>query len=202
MEFIIVTGLNTGNEEEVRPNIHRSKRLLNKYFCGKTTVTPVELESVFDACTVMEDKYKLGLVYILETVLRCKHHKTSIDVFCLDVVDDVEEAIPALADKWAIRKEWTKILKMLNWQATDIPTAKDVAAIFDDPRRQPPVAQRSLKPHRVSPSPPPTHRRGTLPCLSHSLSPIVRRLSTARSGSNVSDALFERLNRQLTSIEQ
>ncbi|KAL2513389.1 Uncharacterized protein Adt_18989 [Abeliophyllum distichum] len=37
----------------------------------------------------MEDKCKLGLEYILETVLRCKHHKTSIDVFCLDVVDDV-----------------------------------------------------------------------------------------------------------------
>ncbi|KAL2480434.1 protein of unknown function (DUF1985) [Abeliophyllum distichum] len=91
MEFLIVTGLNAGNEDEVRQNIQRSKRLLNKYFNGKTTVTPVELESTFDACTVMmEDKYKLGLVYILETMLRCKHHKTSIDVFCLDVVDNIE----------------------------------------------------------------------------------------------------------------
>ncbi|KAL2534525.1 Uncharacterized protein Adt_07876 [Abeliophyllum distichum] len=91
MEFIIVTGLNTGNKEEVRPNIHRSKRLLNKYFCGKTIITLVELESAFDACTVMEDKYKLGLVYILETVLRCKHHKINTAVFCLDVVDDAEK---------------------------------------------------------------------------------------------------------------
>ncbi|KAL2454518.1 Uncharacterized protein Adt_47981 [Abeliophyllum distichum] len=90
MEFIIVTGLNAGNEDEVRPKIQRSKRLLNKYFNGKKTVTPVELESTFDACTTMEDKYKLGLVYILETMLRCKHHKTSIDVFCLDVVDNIE----------------------------------------------------------------------------------------------------------------
>ncbi|KAL2531969.1 DUF1985 domain-containing protein [Abeliophyllum distichum] len=90
MEFLIVTGLNAGNEDEVRPNIQRSKRLLNKYFNGKTAVTPVELESTFDACTVMEDKYKLGLVYILETMLRCKHYKTAIDVFCLDVVDNIE----------------------------------------------------------------------------------------------------------------
>ncbi|KAL2519090.1 Uncharacterized protein Adt_15337 [Abeliophyllum distichum] len=44
------------------------------------------------------------------------------------------ETIPMLADKWAIRKEWTRIPRMLNWQATDIPTAKDVAAILDDPQ--------------------------------------------------------------------
>ncbi|KAL2486060.1 DUF1985 domain-containing protein [Abeliophyllum distichum] len=90
MEFIIVIGLNFDNEEEVRPNIYQSKRLLNEYFYGKTTVTPAKLEFAFDACTVMDDKYKLRLVYILETVLRCKHHKTSIDVFCLDVIHDVE----------------------------------------------------------------------------------------------------------------
>ncbi|KAL2506328.1 Uncharacterized protein Adt_21949 [Abeliophyllum distichum] len=182
MEFVIVTGLNAGNEDGVRPNIQRSKRLLMKYFNGKTTVTPIELESTFDACTMMEDKYKLGLVYILETMLRYKHHKTSIDLFCLDVVDNIEvfnaypwgrrcfidtlhafkrihtikgsktnqnydvygfplavqvwafEAIPMLANKWAIRKEWTRIPRMLNWQATDIPTAKDVATILDDPK--------------------------------------------------------------------
>ncbi|KAL2466884.1 DUF1985 domain-containing protein [Abeliophyllum distichum] len=182
MEFLILTGLNAGNEDEVKPNIQRSKRLLNKYFNSKTTVTPVELESTFDACTVMKDKYKLGLVYILETMLRCKHHKTSIDLFCLDIVDDIEvfnaypwgcrcfmdtlhafkrmhtikgsktdrkydiygfplavqvwafEAIPMLADKWDIRKDWTRIPRMLNWQATDIPTAKDVATILDDPQ--------------------------------------------------------------------
>ncbi|KAL2541623.1 Uncharacterized protein Adt_02601 [Abeliophyllum distichum] len=46
------------------------------------------------------------------------------------------EAIPMLANKWAIRKDWTRIPRMLNWQATDIPTAKDVATILDDPQLQ------------------------------------------------------------------
>ncbi|KAL2531904.1 hypothetical protein Adt_05255 [Abeliophyllum distichum] len=44
------------------------------------------------------------------------------------------KAIPMLANKWAIRKDWTIIPRMLNWQATDIPTAKDVATILDDPQ--------------------------------------------------------------------
>ncbi|KAL2470622.1 protein of unknown function (DUF1985) [Abeliophyllum distichum] len=230
MEFLIVTGPNADNEDEVRPNIQRSKRLLKKYFNGKTTVTPVELESTFDACTMIEDKYKLGLVYILETMLRCKHHNTSIDVFCLDVVDNIVvfnaypwgrrcfidtlhafkrihtikgsktdrkydvygfplalhvwafEVIPMLDNKWVIRNEWTRIPRMLNWQATDIPTTKDVATILDDPqlevhtiltptpeemenmyiqgffipaRGHSPTAQGSHTQHRPSPSSPP-----------------------------------------------
>ncbi|KAL2512738.1 Uncharacterized protein Adt_18338 [Abeliophyllum distichum] len=207
MEFVIVTSLNAGNEDEVRPNIQRSKRLLKKYFNGKTTVTPVELESTFDACTMMEDKYKLGLVYILETMLRCKHHKTSIDVFCLDVVDNIEvfnaypwghrcfidtlhafkrihtikgskrdqkydvygfplavqvwafEAIPMLANKWAIRKDWPRILRMLNWQATDIPTAKDIATILDDPQK---VEQLSKKIDEVTQWVRPLHYTNTV----------------------------------------
>ncbi|KAL2526830.1 Uncharacterized protein Adt_11884 [Abeliophyllum distichum] len=152
MEFLIVTSLNAGNEDEVRPNIQRSKRLLNKYFNGKTTVTPVELGSTFDACTVMEDKYKLGLVYILETMLRCKLHMTSIDVFCLDVVDDIEvfnaypwgrrcfmDTLHAFKRMHTIKgsktdRKYDVYGFPLAVQATDIPTAKDVAAILDDPQ--------------------------------------------------------------------
>ncbi|KAL2518885.1 Uncharacterized protein Adt_15132 [Abeliophyllum distichum] len=103
----------------------------------------------------MKDKYKLGLVYILETVLRCKHHKININVFCLDVVDDVEvfnvylwgqrcfletvhafKRIHTMKGSKSDRKYYVYGF-LLAVQATDIPIAKDVAAIFDDPQVRP-----------------------------------------------------------------
>ncbi|KAL2541842.1 DUF1985 domain-containing protein [Abeliophyllum distichum] len=209
MEFLIVTGLNDGNEDEVRPNIQRSKRLLKKYFNGKTTVTPVELKSTFDACTMMEDKYKLRLVYILETMLRCKHHKTSIDVFCLDVVDNIEvfNAYPWGRRCFIDTLQAFKRIHTIKGSKTD--RKYDVYGIsigcagYQIPILDPylvreeghsPIAQGSPTQHRPSPSSPP-------PYLSNIPSPNVHQSSTAHSGLNVSEDLFERLNRQLTSME-
>ncbi|KAL2464870.1 hypothetical protein Adt_40721 [Abeliophyllum distichum] len=137
-------------------------------------------------------------------------------VICLNADNEAEvwayEAIPGLADKWAIRKEWTKISRMLNWQATDISTTKVIAAILDDPQieneynqglyipaRVPhhisdtslvgkeghsPTVQWSSTPHRPSPSLPPTHCRRTSPRMSRTPSPVIRQSSIAHAGSN------------------
>lgn len=38
----------------------------------------------------MLDKLKLGLVFILESLLMCQHYKTSIDLLLSDIVDDID----------------------------------------------------------------------------------------------------------------
>ncbi|XP_022869371.1 uncharacterized protein LOC111388796 isoform X2 [Olea europaea var. sylvestris] len=90
LEFALITGLRCTGEEEVRTRIIPNKRLLNLCFGGKGPVTPPQLEDAFRRCDHMLDKLKLGLVYILESILRCRHRRTSIDLFSLDVVDDID----------------------------------------------------------------------------------------------------------------
>lgn len=89
-EFALITGLMCTGEEAARARIPRNKRLLNEYFHGQTAVTPGQLADAFRACEDMSDKLKLGMVLILESVLRCHHKKTSIDLFHLEVVDDID----------------------------------------------------------------------------------------------------------------
>ncbi|XP_022871451.1 uncharacterized protein LOC111390621 [Olea europaea var. sylvestris] len=90
LEFALITSLRCTGEEEVRVCIIRNKRLLDLYFGGKGPVTPPQLEDAFRRCDHMLDKLKLGLVYILESILRRRHRRTSIDLFSLDVVDDID----------------------------------------------------------------------------------------------------------------
>ncbi|XP_022891304.1 uncharacterized protein LOC111406240 isoform X1 [Olea europaea var. sylvestris] len=89
-EFALVTGLRCTDKEAGRARIPRNRRLLNEYFHGRTTVTLALLRDAFRECDQMSDKLKLGLVLILESVLRCYHKKTSIDIFHLEVVDDID----------------------------------------------------------------------------------------------------------------
>lgn len=49
----------------------------------------LQLDDVFKKCNHMLDKLKLGLVFILQSVLRYRRCKTSIDLFSVDVVDDI-----------------------------------------------------------------------------------------------------------------
>ncbi|XP_022891251.1 uncharacterized protein LOC111406204 [Olea europaea var. sylvestris] len=90
LEFALITGLRYIEEEEARARIIPNKRLLDLYFGGKGPVTPPQLEDAFRKCDHMLDKFKLGLVYILESILRCRHRRISIDLFSLDVVDDID----------------------------------------------------------------------------------------------------------------
>ncbi|XP_022850146.1 uncharacterized protein LOC111372177 [Olea europaea var. sylvestris] len=87
LEFALITGIRCAGEEEARARIIPNKRLLDLYFGGKGLVTPPQLEDAFRRYDHLLDKLKLGLVYILESILRCRHHRTSIDLFSLDVVD-------------------------------------------------------------------------------------------------------------------
>ncbi|XP_022860983.1 uncharacterized protein LOC111381438, partial [Olea europaea var. sylvestris] len=89
-EFALITRLRYTSEKAARATISTDKRLVSDYFNGHTTVTLPQLEDAFRGCNQMSDKLKLGMVFILESVLRCHHRKTSIDVFYLQVVDDID----------------------------------------------------------------------------------------------------------------
>lgn len=89
LEFALITSLRCIREEEARTCIIPNKRILDLYFGGKGPVTPPQLEDAFRRCDHILDKLKLELVYILESILRCRHRRTSIDLFSLDVVDDI-----------------------------------------------------------------------------------------------------------------
>lgn len=49
-----------------------------------------QLKKAFRKCDQTSDKLKLSLVLILKSVLRCHHKKTSIEVFHLEVVDEID----------------------------------------------------------------------------------------------------------------
>ncbi|XP_022874029.1 uncharacterized protein LOC111392861 [Olea europaea var. sylvestris] len=70
--------------------VPRNRRLLNEYFHGQTTVTLAQLGDALRRCDRMSDRLKLGLVLIIESILRCHHKKTSIDIFHLEVVEDID----------------------------------------------------------------------------------------------------------------
>ncbi|XP_022889027.1 uncharacterized protein LOC111404453 [Olea europaea var. sylvestris] len=89
-EFALITGLRCTGEEAARAIIPTDKRLLNDYFNGHTTMTLAQLGDAFRGCDQISDKLKLGMVFILESVLRCHHRKTLIDVFHSQVVDNID----------------------------------------------------------------------------------------------------------------
>lgn len=89
-EFAMITGLMCTGEDSARARIPRNNRLLNEYFHGQAAVTPGQLIDAVRACEDMSDRLKLGMVLIVESVLRCHHKKTSIDFFHLEIVDDID----------------------------------------------------------------------------------------------------------------
>ncbi|CAA3032112.1 Hypothetical predicted protein [Olea europaea subsp. europaea] len=90
-EFMLITGLSPTDENEYENQINEDGRLNNKYFPTSSKVTLKELDEAFEKeLEDMDDKYKLGLVLIYETVLRSKEKNTSIDLRTLDIVDDLE----------------------------------------------------------------------------------------------------------------
>ncbi|XP_022899392.1 uncharacterized protein LOC111412701 [Olea europaea var. sylvestris] len=85
-EFSLITGLRI---TDVNTAIERSNRLYETYFQGHGSVHLSELMVAIRGCDQMLDRLKLRLVYILESVMRCHHKKTIIDIFHLEVVDDI-----------------------------------------------------------------------------------------------------------------
>ncbi|XP_022890756.1 uncharacterized protein LOC111405893 isoform X2 [Olea europaea var. sylvestris] len=86
-EFSLITGLwIMGNDAA----IERSNRLCETYFQGHGSMHLPELMVAIRGCDQMLDRLKFGLVYILESVMRCHHKKIAIDIFHLEVGDDID----------------------------------------------------------------------------------------------------------------
>lgn len=60
------------------------------YFQEQGTMFLPQLIGAISECNEMLGSLRLGLVYILERVVRCYHKKTAIDMFYLKVVDDID----------------------------------------------------------------------------------------------------------------
>ncbi|XP_022849935.1 uncharacterized protein LOC111372030 [Olea europaea var. sylvestris] len=86
-EFSLIAGLRITGDYTA---IERSNRLYETYFQEHGSVHLPELMVAIRGCDQMLDRLKLGLVYILESVMRCHHKKTAIDIFHLEVVDDID----------------------------------------------------------------------------------------------------------------
>lgn len=91
-EFTLITGLRASEEPSLEFHIVNNDRLVKKHFkkCKKG-ITVYNLKEAIESCKVsMKDKYKIGLVYILETVLLPKENYTYINLEHLSMVDDLE----------------------------------------------------------------------------------------------------------------
>lgn len=88
-DFALITGLQITGDDAARTDTQRG-RLHDTYFEGHGTVLLSALMDAITRCDDMLDRLKLGLVYILESVLRCHHRRTGIDLFHLQIVDDLD----------------------------------------------------------------------------------------------------------------
>ncbi|KAL2461543.1 DUF1985 domain-containing protein [Abeliophyllum distichum] len=91
-EWALITGLNcgTGPDRKHMEYVRRTNRLLYHYFEGKSHITTKELEVAFAKCQDMRDKFKLGLVLFLESVLFCPDRRASIQLASLSIVEDLD----------------------------------------------------------------------------------------------------------------
>ena len=84
-EFCILTGLQYAGKEEISGG---SNRLLDKYG-NKGKLKRHELLEAFRQCSNVEDQVKLGVAYLVESLLFAKSPITLIDPKILAIVDDV-----------------------------------------------------------------------------------------------------------------
>ncbi|KAL2541946.1 Uncharacterized protein Adt_02924 [Abeliophyllum distichum] len=90
-EFMLVMSFKPGDEAEYKNIIVQNRRLLEIYFGDGSKITPSHLYKAFDnEEDNMDDKYKLGLACIYESVLRAKKLNTKIDGHILNLVDDLD----------------------------------------------------------------------------------------------------------------
>ncbi|XP_022886837.1 uncharacterized protein LOC111402726 [Olea europaea var. sylvestris] len=89
-EFAMITGLNITGDEATGDGTQRRNMLHDAYFEGQGTVLLTQPFDAIRRCDQMLDRLKLGLVYILESMVRCHHKKTTTDLFHLEIVDDID----------------------------------------------------------------------------------------------------------------
>ncbi|CAA2985301.1 Hypothetical predicted protein [Olea europaea subsp. europaea] len=91
-EFILVTGLNAGDENDVDKTLGEECRIVKEYFRNSGgKITKGDAYNAFVICKKRKsDKYKLGLIVILAYVLWATEENTYIDLWWLDLVDDLD----------------------------------------------------------------------------------------------------------------
>lgn len=77
------------SNEAARDNTQRSNMLHDVYFWGQRTMLPSQLSDIIRGCDQMLDRLQLRLVYIIESIVQCHHTKTLIDLFHLEIDDDM-----------------------------------------------------------------------------------------------------------------
>ncbi|CAI9764735.1 unnamed protein product [Fraxinus pennsylvanica] len=91
-EFVLVTSLNAGNDDNVDKTLGAECQIVKEYFkksMGK--ITKRDAYNSFLCCKKRKsDKYKLGLIVILAYVLWATEENTFIDLWWLDLVDDLD----------------------------------------------------------------------------------------------------------------
>ncbi|KAL5551814.1 hypothetical protein UlMin_001990 [Ulmus minor] len=85
-EFCILTGLRYASKEYI---IGGSSRLFNKYG-KKGKLKRHELLEAFQQCDIPDDQVKLGVAYLVESLIFAKQPKTLVDPRILAIVNDVD----------------------------------------------------------------------------------------------------------------
>lgn len=88
-----MTGLRITGYEAASEGTQKNNMLYDTYFHGQETVLLPQLIGAIRWCDQMLDSLRLGLAYILKSVVICHHKKTLIDLFHLYVVDDIDAFI-------------------------------------------------------------------------------------------------------------
>ncbi|CAA2997556.1 Hypothetical predicted protein [Olea europaea subsp. europaea] len=91
-EFILVTGLNAGDDNDVDKTLGEKCRIVKEYFKNSGgKITKGDAYNAFVNCKKRKsNKYKLGLIVILAYVLWAMEENTYIDLWWLDLVDDLD----------------------------------------------------------------------------------------------------------------
>ncbi|CAA2980415.1 Hypothetical predicted protein [Olea europaea subsp. europaea] len=91
-EFVLVTGLNVGDENDVDKTLGAECWIVKEYFKNSGgEITKGDVYNAFVYCKKRKsDKYKLGLIVILAYVLWATEENTYIDLWWLDLVDDLD----------------------------------------------------------------------------------------------------------------
>ncbi|CAA3001905.1 Hypothetical predicted protein [Olea europaea subsp. europaea] len=112
-------GLRASEDPSLEPHVVTNDRLVKKYFkkCKKG-ITVYNLKDAIESCRVcMEDKYKIVLVYILETIW-------------------AYEAIPSISRRYAENLEEADLLRLCRWSSSEMPNSKDICASLDEPNTE------------------------------------------------------------------
>ncbi|KAL2461355.1 DUF1985 domain-containing protein [Abeliophyllum distichum] len=90
-EFVLITGLKTGELESEHENLGLKSDLIQKYFKkSKGKVVRKQLLIAFRRCGNQPDKFKMGLLLILAYVLLSAEENTNLNLWWFNVVDNFE----------------------------------------------------------------------------------------------------------------